>query len=154
MSINEKKRGANSMKKDVLITIKGIQMIDGEEDTTELFTTGNYYLKEDTYYITYEESETTGFEGSKTTLKIAPENSVSLIRHGEMRSNLVIKEGQRNVGYYYTMQGEILIGVSGTKVKVNLDENGGDLEFRYSLDINSSHVSDNEVYVNIRESAN
>ncbi len=141
------------MKKEVLISIKGIQVVDGEEDTTELFTTGNFYLKEDSYYITYEESETTGFEGTKTTLKIAPDNIVSLIRHGELRSNLVVKEGQRNVGYYYTMQGEILIGVSGSKVKINLDEHGGDLEFKYSLDINSSHVSDNEVHINIKEAS-
>ena len=37
------------MKKDVVITIKGIQTVDGEQDTVELTTLGSFYRKKETY---------------------------------------------------------------------------------------------------------
>ena len=42
----------------------------GHYDTTELFTNGSFYKKNNVYYVTYDESEATGFTDSKTTLKI------------------------------------------------------------------------------------
>lgn len=139
------------MKKDVLINIKGVQNADGESDVSELFTQGNFYKKNGSYYITYKESETTGFEGTVTTLKVENQNKVSLIRFGNPRTNLIIENGVRNVGLYETEHGELYIGVNASTVKVDLDDHGGNLEFKYSLDINTSHISDNEVYINIKE---
>lgn len=144
------RRNAN-LKKEVLINIRGIQTAEGESDTTELFTQGIFYRKNNNYYLTYEESEATGFAGSRTTLKIEGLDKVSLIRHGTTRSNLVIERGLRNVGYYSTVQGELLIGVSAGEMDVKLDDEGGSLYFKYALDINTTHVSDNEVYVDIKE---
>ena len=52
------------MKKDVLIDIKGIYRQDGEQDQVELVTTGSYYKRNGDYYIAYDESEMTGFDGT------------------------------------------------------------------------------------------
>lgn len=142
------------MKKDVLINIKGVQSADGSSDTTELFTQGVFYKRGKNYYVTYEESETTGFEGCRMTLKVEGTDKVSMIRHGASRSNLTIERGNRNIGFYNTIQGELLIGVSATAVDVDISDDGGKLYFKYSLDINSSLVSENEVYVDIRENPN
>ena len=50
--------------KNVLIVLKGVQRADGERDVVELSTLGKYYkLENGVDYLTYEESETTGFEG-------------------------------------------------------------------------------------------
>lgn len=139
------------MKKDVLINIKGIQSANGESDVTELFTQGLLYRKRESYYITYEESETTGFAGCRMTVRVDGPDKVSLIRHGSSRSSLTVERGVRNIGFYNTEQGELLIGISASQVDVDLDEKGGTLYFKYSLDINSSHISENEVYVDVRE---
>lgn len=139
------------MKQDVWIKIKGIQKVDGEEDSTELYTQGNFYRKNGNYYIAYEESETTGYAGCRTVLKIEGESRVSLIRNGAARSNLLIEKGSRNVGYYDTQEGELLIGVSAHAIRSALNDEGGELFFSYSLDVNSSHISDNEVYVEIQK---
>ncbi|MFZ2539182.1 MAG: DUF1934 domain-containing protein [Oscillospiraceae bacterium] len=138
------------MKKDVFITIKGIQTVDDEKDTTELFTQGNFYKKDDSYYITYDESEATGFQGSTTTLKVEGNDKVTLIRSGSTRSHLIAQNGERNIGHYGTTEGNLAIGVYTKQINANLDENGGDLFFSYSLDINSHLISENEVYINIK----
>ena len=58
------------MKKEVLIKIKGVYRQNGEEDEVELLTTGSYYKRNGHYYIAYDESEATGFEGTRTILKV------------------------------------------------------------------------------------
>ena len=142
------------MKKDVLINIRGIQSADGASDTTELYTQGVFYRRGQNYYVVYEESETTGFEGCRTTLKVEGLDKVSMIRHGASRSNLVIERGARNVGFYNTVQGDLLIGISASDVDVKMNDDGGSLYFKYSLDINSTHISQNEVYVDVKENPN
>lgn len=138
------------MKKDVFITIKGVQRINEEKDTTELFTNGSFYKKNNHYYITYDESGATGFENSKTTLKVEGNNKVTLIRSGVSRSHLVIQKGSRNVGIYGTVAGELAIGVNAKVIDSKLDENGGDLFFSYSLDVNSSLLSENEIKISVK----
>lgn len=45
----------------------------------------------------------------------------------------------------------MLIGVSGDRIVSRLTDQGGDLEFKYSLDINTSLASENEVFIKIKE---
>lgn len=134
-----------------MINIKGVQIADGESDTTELFTHGTFYKKNNIYYLSYDESESTGYEDCHTTLKVENENKVSLIRHGKYRTNLTIERGTRHVGWYDTIQGQLLIGVQTSEIDVNIDDNGGSLYFKYALDINTSLISENKVYVNVSE---
>ena len=95
------------MKKDVLITIKGLQNYeDQEEDRVELVTRGSFYLKNDDYYITYKESELTGLGSTTTTVKIEPER-VTVLRFGETRSHMVFEEGQKHISYYDTAAGAL-----------------------------------------------
>ena len=64
---------------DVLIKIKGIQMAQGDRDVVELLTTGSFCRTKDAYFISYEESEATGFQGSHTTLRFEPRDSRVMI---------------------------------------------------------------------------
>lgn len=139
------------MKKDVFINIKGVQIVDSERDTTELYTEGSFYKKNEHYYIVYDDSETTGYEDSRTTVKIEGDEKVTMIRSGKFRSHLVVEKNSRNVGHYETMEGAMAIGISTKSIKTNLCDNGGDIFFSYSMDINSNLVSENEVYINVKE---
>lgn len=139
------------LKKDVWIKIKGIQTVDGESDVTELYTQGSFYEKNGSYYIVYEESETTGYEGCRTILKIDGEEKINMMRKGAVKTNLLIEKDARNIGYYGLPEGDLTIGVSAQKLQSRLDDNGGEVYFKYALDINSSHVSDNEIYVTVGE---
>ena len=139
------------MKKQAVISIRGIQRVEDEEETTELLTVGSFYRKKNDYYLTYEESEATGFGGAKTTLHLEEEgHRVTMQRSGPYRSQLIVEQGRRHQCYYGTGYGELFIGVSGGDVSSTLTDEGGSLHFRYSLDINTLLASENEVYIHVK----
>ena len=141
------------MKKEVLISIKGVYLDENNDrDVVELFTTGQYYKKDGNYYISYEESEATGFEGSRTTLKVEREDMVTLERTGEALAQLIVQKGVRHQCRYDAGYGDMTIGVSGGMIRSTLDDSGGSLEFKYSLDIDTLFASENEMYILIAES--
>lgn len=140
------------MKKDVLISIKGTVIPDGAApDVIELITEGRYYNKEGSYYIIYKESETTGFDGVTTTLKVEGDRCVTLTRNGPSSSRLILEKGRRHLCQYDTGYGSLMVGVSGCRILSKLDDIGGELTFHYTLDINSSLVSQNEVSISVKE---
>ena len=81
------------IKKDVLITIRGTQQVNEEKDVVEMITTGRFYRKNNLYYISYEETEATGYEGCRTTLKVGPNDKVTMTRFGPSRSQLIVEQG-------------------------------------------------------------
>jgi uncharacterized beta-barrel protein YwiB (DUF1934 family) len=143
------------MKKDVLINIKGIYSTEEEDaDVIEMFTTGQYYKKNGNYYISYEETEATGFLGSRTTLKVERDDKVTVERSGNAISQLIVQKGVRHQCRYDIGYGDMTIGVSGSSIYSSLTDTGGNLAFRYSLDINSLLASENEMYIHIQEATN
>lgn len=139
------------MKKDVLIEIKGVYKQDDDEDQIEMFTTGSYYKRGGNYYIAYDESEATGFEGVRTVVKVEDSDRVTLKRSGRAKSQLIIERGVRHQCHYDTGLGSMMIGVSGDRIVSGLSDSGGALEFAYSLDVNTLLASENSVYINVRE---
>lgn len=140
-----------TMKKEVFISIRGIQCIDGEKDVTELYTQGTLYRQNGSYYLSYDESEATGCEGCKVTLKVEGDRRVTLIRSGAARSHLVMERGGRNIGHYGVEGGTLILGVNTRQIDSQLDDNGGDLYLSYSLDADSSLISENEVFIHVKD---
>lgn len=138
------------MKKEVLISIKGVQTVDDQKDVTELFTTGDIYIKNNKTYITYMESAVTGFENCRTTLKIDGESKVTLMRSGDSRSHLIMELGRKNTGYYGTPYGQFEVGINTSRLTYDLNGDTGKLYCKYNLDINSSLVSTNEIFIDIK----
>ena len=70
-----------------------------ETDKIELMTYGSFLKKAGSYYISYKETETIGFAGCTTTIKIAEDGSrVALLRFGKVNTQLVIQRDYRNIG--------------------------------------------------------
>ncbi|MCL2055913.1 MAG: DUF1934 domain-containing protein [Oscillospiraceae bacterium] len=139
------------MKKEALISIKGIYGCEGDSpEVIEMFTTGSYFKKGEAYHICYNESEATGYGDCRTTV-IVEGGTVRVERTGGAGVGLVVQKGVRhqsrcNMGY-----GDMTIGVSGSSVTSTLGERGGNVSFRYSLDINSLLASENEMYIHVYE---
>ena len=142
------------MKKDVMIKIIGRQFVAGEEDSVELTTTGSYYRRNSDYFIRYEESEATGYKGAYTTVKVDGDGSrVTMLRSGPNRSQLIVEDGVRHQCCYDVGLGPMMIGISGEGVASTLTDGGGDLKFRYSMDIETAVASEHEVSINVKECA-
>ncbi len=138
------------MKKEVYIQIKGVQYSDEENDVTELFTQGLFFERNGKHYLIYDESEATGFKDCRTTLKLEDSNKVTMRRTGPNRSELVIEKGVRHVGLYGTVAGDLQIGVFADAIQNNLTEQGGNVYFRYELDVNSVFLSKNEIFIDVK----
>ena len=62
------------MEKEVVISVKGIQTYEGTApDAVELVTKGRMAQEGESYTLSYQESELTGLEGTRTTLRIEGE---------------------------------------------------------------------------------
>lgn len=134
------------MKKDVVIKITGTQIAQGDRDVVELITTGQFCRRNKSYYIMYEESEATGFQGARTTLRFDPtQQRVTMSRHGSVESQLIVEKGRRHQCNYETGYGSMTIGVSGDEIRSTLTDEGGNIFFRYSLDLNTALTSENQV---------
>lgn len=139
------------MAQDVCITIKSTQTTDEDSDTTELFTFGTMSELDDGYVINYEESEATGFEGSKVSLEVK-KDVVTMLRTGTALSTLVIEKGKKHHCHYGTPFGNFLVGISTDEIETSLNKNGGNIKLSYTIDINSGFISKNEMEIEIKPS--
>ena len=106
-----------------------------EEDRIEIMTYGSFLKKGNTYYITYKETQTIGFEGCTTTIKIAADGSrVAMLRFGPASAQIIIERDRRNICYYETEVGSLTLGVTGDGIECGLTEKGGTAKFSYLLD--------------------
>ena len=136
--------------KPVWISIKGVQHLDGQSDTVELSTAGTMEHTDGGYLLTYDESVSTGMEGVTTRLSIRPD-LITLERQGAMNSLLVLQKGKRTLCNYDTGYGCLTMGVYARSIHIGLAEQGGTLDFHYTLDINSDMASSHDIYVTVRE---
>ena len=137
---------------DVLISIVGVQQLDGDSDTIELTTDGTLEPTADGYRLRYEETSVTGLEGAMTTLHLAP-GQVMLERSGSLTSLLVLEKGKRHLCHYDTGFGSLMVGVFAQSIHSDLTDSGGTLDVSYSLDINSGLNSMNSIFVDVKRNA-
>ena len=139
------------MEKDVVISIKGIQKYEGQDsDTIELVTEGRLTRDEGGYTLSYQESELTGLEGTLTTIQVEGEQ-VTLMRVGEVNSQMVFQEGRRHLSMYNTPYGAMAIGVNTRHLLAELTDQGGDIEIDYAIEIDHAIAGRNIFQIKVKE---
>ena len=140
------------MDKSVIISIKGVQSTDGEQpEVIELVTEGKLLDCGDAgYTLTYQESQLTGLEGTLTTFQIEPDR-VTLLRVGEVNSQMVFEEGRRHLSMYDTPYGALSIGVNTRRMRSDLSASGGSIEIDYAIEIDHSVAGRNTFQINVKE---
>lgn len=139
------------MIKDAIITVIGMQTVDGENDSVELTTEGRFGKKDDKYFLSYEEGQLLDTGKVKTNIFINSPDSVVLQRIGEINSRMEITKGQRTTCFYSTPIGELNMGLYGETIDVNLNENGGSLTLSYTLDSDLKLIGTNTVKITVKE---
>ena len=141
------------MEKDVVISIKGMQKYeDADPDVIELVTAGRLMRDDAGYTLTYQESELTGLEGTLTTIQVEAEGElVTLMRVGEVNAQMVFQEGRRHLSMYNTPYGAMAIGVNTRHLLADLNDQGGDIEVDYAIEVDHAIAGRNIFQIKVRE---
>ncbi len=140
------------MEQPIILSVRGQQFYENQPqpEVTELVTEGTWDQTEDgTITIRYEETELTGLEGTSTTFHITP-GCVTLIRQGKLNSEMVFEYDRRHLSMYATPYGTIAIGVNTHKMSVDLDDDGGEVEIHYALEVDHAVMSENIFQLNVK----
>ena len=140
------------MVKNVIVSLIGLQINEGmEPDIMELVTEGTYKKRGDSHYISYQESETTGMEGTTTTIK-ATGDVLTLIRFGSVNSQFIFQQGKRHLSHYDTGYGSFTVGITASNVEIDIGEHSGNIRLGYEMSINDGRRVFSDVIMEIRES--
>lgn len=138
------------MNRKVLISVKTVQYTDGQPEEIELITEGEYYKNGNDYFASYEESEISGMEGTKTTMQIQ-NDALAIIRQGTTNSNLLFKKDLNHVSLYSTPYGALEVTIKPSKVFIDINEAGGKVELAYKMEASGLEPMDNTLELNIKE---
>lgn len=139
------------MIKDVVISIRSL--IDyglDEEDRIDFSTDGVYQLEDGVAHIAYLETEVTGLQGTRTSVKVLPEQII-VDRRGNLTSRMEFKAGGKSSFLYDTPMGPATMNMNTRSVRHRFDKDGGELEIDYVLDMEHTIVSRNKFLLTVRE---
>lgn len=137
------------MTKDVLITISGVQMADGDNSDVEMITAGVYYQKNGKHYVTYDEVME-GYDGIvRNLIKIQPD-SMDIIKSGLTNVHMTFEKNKKRLTCYATPMGDMMVGLNTKSISVDEQEDSLKVSVEYSLDINYQHISECNIQVDIQ----
>lgn len=108
------------MTKDVLLSISGLQFAAKDEEDiepVEMITAGDYYKKNGKHYILYDEVME-GFDGNTKNIIKLTEDSLDITKKGISNVHMVFEKNKKNVSYYNTPFGSLLIGIDAKSVDI------------------------------------
>ena len=139
------------MVESVVISVEGTQRMAGEEkQTVQIVTDGTMKREGDMVYLSYEESEMTGMEGTTTTFAVGSDQVV-LTRTGAVQAQMIFEKGKRNVSLYDMGFGALTIGVKARRLKNELGPEGGRLEISYGIEIEDQVQGLNSFVIDVRK---
>lgn len=138
------------MTKEILLSIKGLQFLeDNNEDEIEVITTGTYFQKDGRHYIKYDEVME-GMDGKIQNLIKINDKSMEVTKKGLSNVHMVFEENKKNVTYYDTPFGNLLVGIAATNINLNESKDIIDVKVDYALEVNYEHLADCSISMNIQ----
>ncbi len=136
--------------KDVIISVTGVQQGVNGPDAMELVTAGQYGQDEKETLLTWQESELTGMEGTKTSLRVQ-RDGVVLSREGKLNTRMEFEEGKKRYFLYETPFGSATMGLNTRRIVNRLGLHGGEIEIDYSVDMDQTVVGRNRFFIRVQE---
>ncbi|MFA9465110.1 MAG: DUF1934 domain-containing protein [Velocimicrobium sp.] len=139
------------MKKEVLVSIAGLQFELDQDEAMEVISPGEYYFKNGKHYIFYEEiTEIEGQDSGISNARLTVSSElIELTKKGFNNVSMIFEPGKKTMTYYKTPYGELMIGIHTNQIHIEEQELGILVSIDYSLDINYSHVSDCNIVIKI-----
>ena len=131
------------MQKDVLISVRGLQMLDeeGGDAPIEIIVPGEYYFRNGSHYLRYEEILDESGEPTTNYIKMS-EKAMEVRKKGLVNVHMVFEIGKKNMAYYTSPFGTIQMGIAATGLFFEEEETKLSMRAEYALDVNEQHVAD------------
>ncbi len=139
------------MTKDVIISIRGLQFIqqDEEVEPVEVVTPGEYYKKNGHHYLLFDETYE-GAEGIVHNVVKFKDDQLEVRKKGVVNVEMIFRENKKTLSYYQTPFGIMNMGIAATDIQLREEESQIDLQVRYALDLNDSYVADCMIEMNVK----
>lgn len=132
------------MTKEVLIHMSGLQTLEeeqGQEEPLELITVGEYYLRNNTHYLLYDEIMEGFQEPTHNFIKVRP-GKMEVRKKGVVDVQMIFEKDKKNLAFYKTPFGTMEMEIATTKVTMEETEELMEIRAEYALGINGNPVAD------------
>lgn len=131
------------MNKDVLIHVRGLQLMetDDEQEPIEIVVPGQYYFRNGSHYLRYEEMLDDSAPTTVNYIKMSSEG-VEIRKQGQVNVHMVFEQGKKNKTFYNTPYGTLQMGIAATGLELKESEDDIQMKVDYALDMNEEHVAD------------
>ena len=149
------------MTKDVLVSISGhhidimaepedqVKALESGQDAIEVVTPASYYCRGGKHYILYDEVME-GMPGTiKNRIKITGTDSVEIVKCGLSSSQMIFEKNRKNLTYYRTPYGQMLVGVNTRNMEVSVEDDRINVQVDYELDVNHEPLADCKIRLDI-----
>lgn len=139
------------MKKNVVITVRGLQHQAEDDEPVEVISAGTYLRKDDTHYLSFEEADEDG-KITKNRIRITPE-SIEMTKQGGITTQMLFVRGQKQYACYATPFGDLTLGMTTKHIKITEENMQISAALRYDLEVNGTHMSECELDIEVKECA-
>lgn len=140
------------MTKEILLTISGLQFAaqeDGRGEPVEVITPADYYKRNDKHYVMYDEVME-GFDGTTQNIIKVKQDCLDITKKGVANVHMMFEKNKKNVTYYYTPFGSLLIGIDAKQVDVAETEENINIQVNYDLEVNYEFLANCNITMNIK----
>ena len=138
------------MTKDVMISIRGIQFDNGQDgEKIESIQKGEYYQKNNTHYIMFDEVIEGMNDPVKSMIKFK-KGEMHLNKKGPINVTMDFLENKKTLTDYRTPFGSLMIGLEAKRVNFEEEEKRIVVKVDYTMDVNYEHLADCKIKIDIR----
>ena len=91
-----------------------------------------------------------GFDGNTRNIIKLTDESLDITKKGVSNVHMIFEKNRKNVSYYNTPFGSLLIGIDAKSVDIAETEDNIDVKVKYNLEVNYEHLADCSITMNIK----
>lgn len=114
---------------------------DGRQEPIEIVVPGQYYFRNGSHYLRYEEIMDETAEPTVNYVKLS-DSGMEVRKKGLVNVHMVFERGKKNTAFYTTPFGTVQMGIAATGLEVEESEENLGVRVNYSLDMNDEYVAE------------